>query len=111
MGVPHLLNWFLALGPNNAVALRIVKGGSNRTKHLLIRSLYLGALMLLVFFSLLGPSGNLKDLAQRGANAFTLMSFGQVAAICLLTPIFMAGAIAQESNPKTWEIYVGGCFL
>ena len=104
MGVPRLLNWFLALGPNNAVALRIVKSGSNRTRHLLIRSGYLGGLMVLVFFSLLGPSGSLKDLAQRGANAFTLMSFGQVAAICLLTPIFMAGAIAQESNPKTWEI-------
>ncbi len=102
--MPRLLNWFLALGPNNAIALRIVKGGSTRTRHLLIRSVYLGGLMVLVFFSLLGPGGSLKDLAQRGANAFTLMSFGQVAAICLLTPIFMAGAIAQESNPKTWEI-------
>ena len=61
--------------------------------------------MVLVFFSLLGPStGSMKDLAQRGASAFTLMSFGQVIAICLLTPVFMAGAIAQESNPKTWEI-------
>ncbi|MSR34152.1 MAG: hypothetical protein EXS12_05055 [Phycisphaerales bacterium] len=102
--MPRLLNWFLALGPTNAVALRIVKGGSHRIRHLLIRSVYLGVLMLLVFFSLLGMGASLKDLAQRGASAFTLMSFGQVAAICLLTPIFMAGAIAQESNPKTWEI-------
>ena len=103
--MPRFLNWLLALGPNNAVALRIVKGGSIRGRHLLIRSLYLGILMVLVFFSLLGPStGSMKDLAQRGASAFTLMSFGQVIAICLLTPVFMAGAIAQESNPKTWEI-------
>ena len=103
--MPRFLNWIFALGPNNAVALRIVKGGSVRGRHLLIRSVYLGILMVLVFFSLLGPSsGTLKDLAQRGASAFTLMSFGQVVAICLLTPVFMAGAIAQESNPKTWEI-------
>ncbi|MCE9619893.1 MAG: ABC transporter permease [Planctomycetes bacterium] len=102
--MPHPLNRLLALGPNNAVALRIIKGGSSRTRHLVIRSVYLGGLMILVFFALLGPSGSLKDLAQRGASAFTLMSFGQVAAICLLTPVFMAGAIAQESNPKTWEI-------
>ncbi len=100
----RLLNWLLALGPTNAVALRIVKGASNRTRHLMIRSVYLGVLMVLVVISLLGPGGSMKDLAQRGASAFTLISYGQVAAICLLTPIFMGGAIAQESNRKTWEI-------
>jgi ABC-type transport system involved in multi-copper enzyme maturation permease subunit len=99
-----MLNRLLSLGPTNAVALRIVKGGSSRARHLVIRSAYLGGLMVLVVFALLGPAGSMKDLAQRGAGAFTLMSFGQVAAICLLTPVFMAGAIAQESNPRTWEI-------
>ena len=24
--------------------------------------------------------------------------------VCLLTPVFMSGAIAHEANPRTWEI-------
>jgi AcrR family transcriptional regulator len=73
-------------------------------RDLLVRGATLGLLMLLVVFALLGEGGTLKDMAQRGAGAFTLISYAQVAAICLLTPLFMAGAIAQESNPRTWEV-------
>src|SRR5690606_5127536 len=28
----------------------------------------------------------------------------QIALICVLAPVFMAGAIAQEADPKTWDI-------
>ena len=92
--------------PTNPIVVRLVSGAGRRTRDLLVRGGTLGALMALVFFALVGSSGSLRDMAQSGANAFTLISYGQVAAICLLTPLFMAGAIAQESNPRTWEILV-----
>jgi len=104
--MPAVLRKFSDLLPTNPIVVRLVSGAGRRTRDLLVRGATLGALMVLVFFALLGSSGSLRDMAQSGANAFTLISYGQVTAICLLTPLFMAGAIAQESNPRTWEILV-----
>lgn len=73
-------------------------------RHLYVRSGYLGVLMVVLLISLLGPAQSLRELAQRGANAFTIVAFGQVGLICLLTPVFMAGAISQEASPRTWDI-------
>ena len=73
-------------------------------RHLYVRSGYLGFLMVVLLLSLLGPAQSLRELAQRGASAFTIVAFGQVGLICLLTPVFMAGAISQEANPRTWDI-------
>ena len=84
--------------------MRLVQGGSRRVRHLYVRSGYLAILMVILVISLLGPSQSLRELAQRGATAFTIVAFGQVALICLLTPVFMAGAISQEANPRTWDI-------
>jgi ABC-type transport system involved in multi-copper enzyme maturation permease subunit len=61
--------------PTNPIVVRLVSGAGRRSRDLLVRGVTLGALMVLVFFALLGP-------------------------------LFMAGAIAQESNPRTWEILV-----
>lgn len=102
--MPALIDWFLALLPTNPICMRLVQGGSKRLRHLYVRSGYLAILMVILLISLLGPAQSLRELAQRGANAFTIVAFGQVALICLLTPVFMAGAIAQEANPRTWDI-------
>jgi ABC-type transport system involved in multi-copper enzyme maturation permease subunit len=102
--MPRLLDWFLRLGPLNPVAVRLVAGGSRRPRHLYLRSGYLAVMIVAVLLALLGPSTSLRELAQRGAAAFTLVSFGQVALICLLTPVLMSGAIAREADPRTWEI-------
>ncbi|MFO0963562.1 MAG: ABC transporter permease subunit [Phycisphaerales bacterium] len=96
--------WISDLGPTNPIILRIVSNGSRRMRHLWIRSGFLAALMLALLFGMVGSAGSLRELAQRGATAFTALSFAQVSLICVLTPLFMAGAIAQESNPRTWEI-------
>ncbi len=95
----------LALAPTNPIAVRVVTGASRRTRHLHIRAGYLGLMATILTLALLftGSEG-MRGLAARGAQAFTLVSYGQVLAICLLTPIFMAGAIAHESSPRTWEI-------
>ncbi|MCH2161416.1 MAG: hypothetical protein MK085_06035 [Phycisphaerales bacterium] len=102
--MPAILQWFLTLLPTNPICLRLVQGGSKRTRHLYVRSGYLAILMVVLLLSLLGPAQSLRELAQRGAIAFNIVAFGQVALICLLTPVFMAGAIAQEANPRTWDI-------
>jgi len=52
----------------------------------------------------LGAGQSVREIATRGAQIFTLISYLQVGLICLLTPIFMAGAISQEANPRTWDI-------
>ena len=103
--MPAIVDWFLSLLFTNPICMRLVQGGSKRMRHLYVRSGYLAILMIILLFSmLLGPAQSLRELAQRGANAFTIVAFGQVALICLLTPVFMAGAIAQEANPRTWDI-------
>ncbi len=104
--MPPFVLWISRLLPTNPIVVRLVSGGSKRFRHLYIRSGYLAVMMLVLLFSLLqfGESASMKALAQRGAGAFTVISFGQVGLLCLLTPIFMAGAIAQESSPRTWDI-------
>jgi ABC-type transport system involved in multi-copper enzyme maturation permease subunit len=87
--------------------MRLVQGGSQRQRHLLIRSGYLAVMVFVLLLALLGTitgAPSVRDLARAGAQTFTWISYLQVGLICLLTPVFMAGAIAQEANPRTWDI-------
>lgn len=63
-------------------------------------------MVLILLIALLGSGATLRDLAQRGASAFAIVSYGQVALICILAPVFLGGAIAQESNSQTWDVIV-----
>lgn len=105
--MPAALRWLLNLIPANPMVVRLVQGGSRRTRHLMIRSAYLGVLIVVLLVLLLpSQSGvqNFRDLAVRGANAFAWVAYLQLTLICVLSPVFMAGAIAQESSPRTWDI-------
>ncbi|MHC5026866.1 MAG: ABC transporter permease subunit [Planctomycetota bacterium] len=105
--MPAILNWLLRLIPTNPICMRLVQGGSRRLRHLYIRTGYLAIMIVVLLFVLLGNSTtslSVRDLATSGATMFQQVSYLQVGLICLLTPVFMAGAIAQEANPKTWDI-------
>ncbi|MDY7107014.1 MAG: hypothetical protein SYC29_00100 [Planctomycetota bacterium] len=106
--MPAFLNWLLRLLPTNPICMRLVQGGSRRVRHMYIRSGYLAVMIFLLLFVLLsevgGGSPSLRGLATSGSQMFQKVSYLQVALICLLTPVFMAGAIAQEANPRTWDI-------
>jgi ABC-type transport system involved in multi-copper enzyme maturation permease subunit len=105
--MPVFINWLLRLIPTNPICMRLVQGGSRRLRHLYIRAGYLAVMIVVLLFAMLGNStGSLsvRELATAGANTFTLISYLQVGLICLLAPVFMAGAIAQEANPRTWDI-------
>ena len=102
--MPVALRWLSDLLPTNPIAVRIVAGGSKRSRHLLLRSGYLAVMVAILLLGLLGGDSTLKQLATKGAGAFWVVSFGQILLICVLTPIFMAGAIVQEASPRTWDI-------
>lgn len=94
----------------NPVAVRLVQGGSRRIRHMYIRSAYLGVMILVLLWLLLTQSGtgtgaaNYGDLAKAGSMAFQWVAYLQIGLICILAPVFMAGAIAQEASPRTWDI-------
>lgn len=105
--MPVFLRWLLRLGPINPIAVRLVQGGSRRRRHFYIRTFYLGALILCLLWLLMSSSGkslSVRDLARSASVAFEYVAYLQIVLICLLAPVFMAGAIAQEANPKTWDI-------
>ena len=105
-----LLTWLSRLGPTNPMVIRIVEGGSRRRQHMLVRMGYLGLLVGLVVLGLLTGGGllaetvSLNALARSGAQLFRYIAYGQVIGVCLLAPLFMAGAIASEQSGKTYNI-------
>lgn len=105
--MPVFLRWLLNLAPLNPIAVRLVQNGSRRTRHLYIRSIYLGVLILVLLWLLVTRATSDKsfsELAKAGSLSFTLVAYLQIGLICVLAPVFMAGAIAQEASPRTWEV-------
>jgi len=108
--VQAFARYLLRLVPANPLIVRTVQGGSRRVSHLWVRMGYLGVLVVLVLIGLIvgggmGGSGmSLTELAQAGSQVFGWIAYGQVLLVCLLAPIFMAGAIASEQSGRTYEI-------
>jgi ABC-type transport system involved in multi-copper enzyme maturation permease subunit len=106
--MPVLLRWLLRLGPTNPIAVRLVQNGSRRTKHMYIRAVYLAVLTVVLLWLMLIGAGanelNTRQMAAIGAQNFIYISYLQIFLICILAPVFMGGAIAQEANPRTWEV-------
>lgn len=75
-----------------------------------IRAAYLALLVLVMLWTLLvktsgsGGATSFRDLSEAGASTFTYVAYLQILLICVLSPVFMAGAIAQEASPRTWEV-------
>ncbi len=106
--MPRFLYWFLRFSIMNPICLRLVGAASRRHRDYYIRSGYVAILAGVLFIGLLGitSGGNysLRELAAGSAGVFTFLAVIQLILICVLTPIFMAGAISKEANPKTWDI-------
>jgi ABC-type transport system involved in multi-copper enzyme maturation permease subunit len=106
--MPVILSWLLRLGPANPIAVRLVYNASRRVKHLYIRAAYLAVLIIVLLWALLlttrAGALDYQQLAQAGAGSFIVITYLQIGLICVLAPVFMGGAIAQEANPRTWDI-------
>jgi ABC-type transport system involved in multi-copper enzyme maturation permease subunit len=102
------LRWFSDQTISNPIVVRVVQGASRRSRHTVVRSAYLAIVIIVLLFILLfnagGPSASFRTLASGGANAFETVAYLQLALICILAPVFMAGAIAQESKPQIWDV-------
>lgn len=105
----RLGTWFWQLLPGNALARRVISGASRKTTHLWIRSGYLLGMVALIAAVMLFAggvfgSGSISDLAKVGGRLFVIVAYTQVVLICLLSPLFMAGAIQQEQSGRTLDI-------
>lgn len=73
-----------------------------------LRSAYLFVLIVVLLWMLLATTDSraldYQQLAKAGAGTFTAIAYLQILLICVLAPVFMGGAIAQESSPRTWDI-------
>src|SRR5688572_5404349 len=93
--------------PANPILLRVVETGGKRRRDLFIRCGYLGLLIFVVIFFLVGSgsgAGSLPELAATSAVIFQRMSYLQLGLVALLAPIFTAGAITQEKDSQTYDI-------
>lgn len=99
--------WLWRLLPGNPILVRVVAGGSRRTRHLWIRGGYLGILLFVLLISQLGvnwSTGSLAALAKSATQTFTYVSYVQLALMCFLAPVLTAGAITQEKDAQTFNI-------
>ncbi len=106
--MPGILTYLWRLFPGNPILLRVVAMGSKRTRDLIIRCIYLGALVVIVLVSLAGvgsSAGNdLAKLSDASTKIFQTLSYLQLAFVALLAPIFTAGAISQEKDSQTYDV-------
>lgn len=99
--------WFWRLAPANPILVRVVSAGGRRLRHLWIRIGYLSILAAIVIIGVLvKQSGvtSLADLAKNATQVFQVVSVVQLAMVCILAPIFTAGAITQEKDSQTFNI-------
>ena len=102
-------NELLRIGPTNPILLRVVTAGGRRFRHALTRWIYLGLLIGVLLVALLATSSTggartLSDSAKASMQVFKYISYVQLAMICLLAPVFTAGAITQERDSRTYAI-------
>ena len=102
-----ITDYLYRLIPANPILLRVVEAGGKRLRDMIIRSAYLGLLILVVVFSLFNVSvggASLGELAKTSADVFQKLSYLQLGLVALLSPIFTAGAITQEKDSQTYDI-------
>ena len=92
--------------PANPIVLRVVHMGSKRVQHLWVRTAYL-LILLFVMLAMYGSQesgGTLGSVSKSATRQFESISILQLAMVCLLAPIFTAGAISQEKDAETYNV-------
>ncbi len=106
--VSNLGKWLWYLVPANPILVRVVQGGGRRARDAWFRFGYLGVLLLvfLLAYATLssGMSGSLSEVAKTSTQIFRGIATTQLVLMCLLAPVFTAGAITQEKDAETFNI-------
>lgn len=95
------------LGPGNPIADRTVSTASKRTRHFYIRLGYVGVLLFIagvMFMSVTSRPAGLAELAKLNSQTFAAVSFAQLLMMCLLAPVFAAGAVQQQRDADTFNV-------
>lgn len=98
---------FWRLLPANPIVIRVVQMGSKRVQHLWLRTGYLVVLLFVMLAAQLAQpqsGSSLTALAKNSSQVFEWISILQLAMICLLAPVFTAGAISQEKDAETFNV-------
>jgi ABC-type transport system involved in multi-copper enzyme maturation permease subunit len=98
---------FWRLLPANPIVIRVVQMGSKRMPHLWLRAGYLVVLLFVMLAAQLAQQNtgtSLNALAKNASRVFEYISILQLAMICLLAPVFTAGAISQEKDAETFNV-------
>lgn len=98
---------FWRLVPANPILVRVVQGASRRSRHLWLRAGFLAAIIFAVLVSLstaISAKSSLAELAKGASQSFKLAAYIQLAWMCILAPVFTAGAITQERDAQTYSI-------
>lgn len=99
--------WFWRLVPANPILVRVVYAGGRRPLHFWIRLGYLVTIAAIVVIGVLAlQSGvrSLTELAKNASRVFEIVAQAQVLFVCILAPVFAAGAITQEKDSRTFSI-------
>jgi ABC-type transport system involved in multi-copper enzyme maturation permease subunit len=102
-----IADYFWRLVPGNPILRRVVGNGGKKRRDAVIRSAYLGALVVVVLYQLFtgnSDPSNLAELSKTSIQLFQYMSYLQLGLVALLSPIFTAGAITQEKDSQTYDI-------
>jgi ABC-2 type transport system permease protein len=102
-----IADYFWRLVPANPILRRVVGNAGKKRRDAIIRSGYLGALVVVVIYTLFTGSADSSDLAslsKESIQLFQWMSYLQLGFVALLAPIFTAGAITQEKDSQTYDI-------
>ena len=104
--IHDMLLAFWRLLPANPIVLRVVHMGSKRVQHLWARCTYLLILLfvMLAAYANQDAGGSLGEVAKSATRQFEYISVLQLAMICLLAPVFTAGAISQEKDAETYNV-------
>jgi ABC-type transport system involved in multi-copper enzyme maturation permease subunit len=96
--------WLKLFGP---VLFYDMVRSARRGRYVLLRCAYAAVLLLLLCSVLLttylSPVATRRDLSHQAEVYFEVLTLTQLAAVLLLTPVFVAGAIAEEKDRRTME--------
>ena len=93
--------------PANPIVIRVVQMASKRPAHLWVRAGYLLALLFVMLAAQVAQptaGGSLGAMAKASSRVFEYISILQLVMICLLAPVFTAGAISQEKDAETFNV-------
>lgn len=103
-----VLTWAWRLTAGNPIFQRVIGQAGRRRRHLYIRVAYLLILLGATFVGSLAMQSvgqtSLRDHAIAATRTFETVATAQLLLVCVIAPIFAAGAITEQRDHETFNI-------